>query len=733
MPATDELLLKVIEEGAESVAKSADKIADSLDQVTKSQDKVADSAEKSSKGFKGLSVGMADLKAGLDMVVNVGGKVVDFLKDSVEGTVKYAAQVRDLSRAIGANAEESSALIQVADDVNVSVEELNLAFKGAIQKGIQPNIEGLARLSDEYNAISDPVQRSQFAISRFGEAGLKMAKILEQGGDAIRASAADAKKLGLTLDEVAVKQAREFEIQMDNLGDKVDALKLKVGKGLVPAINTFLDTMDQGTQVLDTMANGVGSINAKENELAATVARNVAFFGEYNAITQESIRALREYVTEIYRQDIVTSTAAQTEKEAAERSAAALKNKEKILKENADASYLLHQKIQDLTDKGFGPESVQIKLVNADLAQLQLEHDMLTGKVDASKVIFDGFKSTFEAFTNFVPQATIDQQAYENSVYSLSQKIQWLTDQGFGPESVQIQLVKKDLADLQIQHDMSKVAVSSSADAAQRHTEVMRDYANSLLLATQQAQAKKVADEEAAKADAIYRASVGETIAKVDSMAQSLAKATDAQATQMLAQASLDAIKKAYEEGTISQEGFNKATDAVLLRYDLATPKSLAMADAQKAINDALIAGNIPLDTYVKSIGNIPKVADDGKISMDDLTKLGIKPTTAATIEQRGQVDLLADAWMHVPREVTTNYTVTQTGTVPGRAYGGPVSAGLPYMVGERGPEMFVPSQSGSIQPNYTTNNYSTAYNVTTDRTGLAYMFERQRMAEAEM
>ena len=35
-----------------------------------------------------------------------------------------------------------------------------------------------------------------------------------------------------------------------------------------------------------------------------------------------------------------------------------------------------------------------------------------------------------------------------------------------------------------------------------------------------------------------------------------------------------------------------------------------------------------------------------------------------------------------------------------GKAIGGPVQAGQPYVVGERGPEMFVPNQSGSIVPN---------------------------------
>ncbi|HET9336593.1 MAG TPA: tail tape measure protein [Sphingomicrobium sp.] len=35
----------------------------------------------------------------------------------------------------------------------------------------------------------------------------------------------------------------------------------------------------------------------------------------------------------------------------------------------------------------------------------------------------------------------------------------------------------------------------------------------------------------------------------------------------------------------------------------------------------------------------------------------------------------------------------------PGRAHGGPVSAGRSYMVGERGPELFVPSDGGRIEP----------------------------------
>lgn len=50
------------------------------------------------------------------------------------------------------------------------------------------------------------------------------------------------------------------------------------------------------------------------------------------------------------------------------------------------------------------------------------------------------------------------------------------------------------------------------------------------------------------------------------------------------------------------------------------------------------------------------------------------------------------------------------TKTLTGRASGGPVSAGTPYMVGERGPEVFVPKMSGQIIPSF--GGSTTIYNI---------------------
>jgi hypothetical protein len=47
------------------------------------------------------------------------------------------------------------------------------------------------------------------------------------------------------------------------------------------------------------------------------------------------------------------------------------------------------------------------------------------------------------------------------------------------------------------------------------------------------------------------------------------------------------------------------------------------------------------------------------------------------------------------------------------RANGGPVTSGLPFIVGERGPELFIPNTSGSITPNNQMTNGNSVFNIT--------------------
>jgi len=48
-----------------------------------------------------------------------------------------------------------------------------------------------------------------------------------------------------------------------------------------------------------------------------------------------------------------------------------------------------------------------------------------------------------------------------------------------------------------------------------------------------------------------------------------------------------------------------------------------------------------------------------------------------------------------------------------GKAMGGPVNAGTSYVVGERGPELFMPNRSGTIIPNNKLSGGGTVINLT--------------------
>ncbi len=56
----------------------------------------------------------------------------------------------------------------------------------------------------------------------------------------------------------------------------------------------------------------------------------------------------------------------------------------------------------------------------------------------------------------------------------------------------------------------------------------------------------------------------------------------------------------------------------------------------------------------------------------------------------------LISAW----KNAGSNLMWAAQGGIPGRASGGPVGMGQPYMVGEEGPELFIPGMSGTIIPN---------------------------------
>lgn len=140
------------------------------------------------------------------------------------------------------------------------------------------------------------------------------------------------------------------------------------------------------------------------------------------------------------------------------------------------------------------------------------------------------------------------------------------------------------------------------------------------------------------------------------------------------------------------------------------------------ATNSSRIAENIFSSMTSNMNSALDSFVDNGKFSFNDLASSIIR-------------DILKIQLRAAAANLFSSGANFLGFTLPGRATGGPVSAGMPYMIGERGPEMFIPAQAGNIVPNnklsgmggggsntYITNNISAI-----DSKSVAQLFAENR------
>lgn len=182
-----------------------------------------DGASSAIETFTGLSV------TTLSVAGAIGGAAAA-AKAAIDGFVENANATRDMATAFGISAEQASAYRAIAGDLRIEQGQLEMAFKTLSAQGIQPSIANLMAISDEYNAIQDPVEKAQYAQDKFGRSALDMARFLELGSSGIKDAAQEAKDYALTLDNKALEANERYRAAMDRLGDTSDSLTNSFGE-----------------------------------------------------------------------------------------------------------------------------------------------------------------------------------------------------------------------------------------------------------------------------------------------------------------------------------------------------------------------------------------------------------------------------------------------------------------------------------------------------------------------
>lgn len=173
-----------------------------------------------------------------------------------------------------------------------------------------------------------------------------------------------------------------------------------------------------------------------------------------------------------------------------------------------------------------------------------------------------------------------------------------------------------------------------------------------------------------------------------------------ADATKRYAQAQNDAIKAQREGGFY--EGFGKAANRFL--RDMPTE----LEQGAKAFDSLMGNMESAIDRFVKT----------GKLGFKDLAKSIIQDMIAIQMKAAASNFLSSMFGAMFGMRANPYQPAAMTG-VPGYADGGSPAVGQPSIVGERGPELFVPRTAGNIIPNHAlssmggttmvTNNYINA------------------------
>lgn len=152
------------------------------------------------------------------------------------------------------------------------------------------------------------------------------------------------------------------------------------------------------------------------------------------------------------------------------------------------------------------------------------------------------------------------------------------------------------------------------------------------------------------------------------------------------------------EEAWISLEDkIAAANDATWKAFAENTPEAWRSADkaridAQQGVAD-----------YIKKLGDVPPEIQSQILALVDQQKYDVAMRMLEELSQPRHVQLIVEEHQRIGRMSpysSTSSTVATFSSTPGRAFGGPVLANSPYLVGENGPELFVPRAGGQIVPN---------------------------------
>ena len=205
----------------------------------------ANAAKEVADDLKGLSKGMADVKASFDMASQAAEKIGQVLRVTVGAAAEWGDAMGDLAQLTGTSVKETSELAATLELLGIKQDGLTKVVKAFTSQGLQPTMANIKALAAEYQAIQDPVAKNEFLFKRFGKQAADVAEVFGKTTEELDYFTAAARRSGKVIGEEAAEQAERLNVQMAILQQRVEGAGIAIGNLFIPTLNKAITAGEQ--------------------------------------------------------------------------------------------------------------------------------------------------------------------------------------------------------------------------------------------------------------------------------------------------------------------------------------------------------------------------------------------------------------------------------------------------------------------------------------------------------
>ena len=196
-------------------------------------------------------------------MVGVGTGLLAVGLSAASTTTDLGREVLKLQRYTGMNAEEASKLAYAAKMSGVDVESLatgigklsktmantpdKLEKFGVQAKGTDGHLRSmtdvLGDVAEKFHAMGPGTEATAASLDLFGRSGANLLPFLLKGRDGIAELSAEAEKMGLVLSQDNVDQVKANIVAQRQLHAAIDGVKVQIGNQMLPVLTKFTDLM----------------------------------------------------------------------------------------------------------------------------------------------------------------------------------------------------------------------------------------------------------------------------------------------------------------------------------------------------------------------------------------------------------------------------------------------------------------------------------------------------------